>query len=460
MPGTARLRALLCVGVALPAPAASQAPPRPAAPLLDAAARRDVVDTVAAQLVRFYVDADTGRLIARHIRERLVAGAYGRLATPEDFAAGLTADLRVINGDLHLGVRYAPGLPTEHPGAGGLSTPRPRPPGSPAPDEPQPTPAMLADWRSANFGFERADRLDGNVGYLEVRGFFDVPEAFAAAEAALGFLERTDAVIFDLRDMPGGSGDMSNWLISHFTGRDTVPSLAITNRSAGDSVVRWTLAQVPGRKRPDVPLYILTSAGTASAGEDFTFVLHNLGRATLVGERTAGAGHNNAFLDSGHGFVVSLSYTRVMDPRTGREWERVGVHPDVPVAADSALEVAHMLALRAIAARAPGPERKHELELTAEAMEARLHPRRIPRTLLQRYAGTYGERSLTLRGDTLMFRRARYPFRPLVPLNDSTFALASVERVTIERARAGAPRLRLVRENGDTVRAERTGPPR
>ena len=452
---------LLCAPCAAPAVAQHGGPPRPAAapaPALDAALRRDVVDTLAAELERVYVDADTGRLIARRLRERLAAGAYERLTDAEGFADALRQDLQAVNGDLHLGVRYAPGFPAFHPGTGGLPTPRPTPPGTAPPDEPQPTAEMMAEWRERNYGFERAARLEGNVGYLEVRGFYDGPEAFAAAEAALGFLERTDAMIFDLRRMPGGSGDMSNWLLSHFAGPDTVPDLKIVNRSAGDSVVRWTAGRIAGKRRPDVPVFILTSRGTASAGEDFTFVLHNLGRATVVGERTAGAGHNNAFIDIGHGFVASISYTRVMDPQTGREWERVGIQPDVVVAPDSALEVAQVLALRAVTARASDPARKRTLALTAEAMAARARPHRVPPALLARYAGTYGERTLTVRGDTLVFRRVPFPAIPLQALDDSTFALDVVQRVTVERGRTGVPRLVLMRGEGDTVRVDRSGP--
>jgi hypothetical protein len=52
---------------------------------------------------------------------------------------------------------------------------------------------------------------------------------------------------------------------------------------------------------------------------------------------------------------------------------------------------------------------------------------------------TYGERTLTLRGDTLMFRRLQYPQHALIPLNDSTFALETVERITIERGTEERP---------------------
>jgi hypothetical protein len=147
-----------------------------------------------------------------------------------------------------------------------------------------------------------------------------------------------------------------------------------------------------------------------------------------------------------------------MDPRTGREWERVGIQPDVVVAPDSALEVAQVLALRAVTARTSDPARKRTLALTAETMAARARPHRVPPALLARYAGTYGERTLTVRGGTLVFRRVPFPAIPLQALDDSTFALDVVQRVTVERGRAGVPRLVLVRGEGDTVRVDRSGP--
>ena len=70
-----------------------------------------------------------------------------------------------------------------------------------------------------------------------------------------------------------------------------------------------------------MPLWVLTSRGTGSAAEGFSFVLKNLGRATLVGDRTAGAGHMVQFYGLPQDFVVGASITRVSDARTGREWE-------------------------------------------------------------------------------------------------------------------------------------------
>ena len=105
------------------------------------------------------------------------------------------------------------------------------------------------------------------------------------------------------------------------------------------------MAAVPGMRRTSVPVWILTDRGTASAGADFSFVLQQLGRASVVGDRTAGAGHNNTFADLGNGFGASISITRVSDPKSGKEWEGVGVQPDIQTRPRDALSAAHAAAL-------------------------------------------------------------------------------------------------------------------
>jgi hypothetical protein len=206
-------------------------------------------------------------------------------------------------------------------------------------------------------------------------------------------------------------------VISHFTGPDTVRALRITNRSTGEALDRWTLATVPGPRRPDVPLYVLTSRGTVSAGEDFAFVLQSLGRATVVGERTAGAGHNNAFIESGHGFVTSISFTRVSDPRTGKEWERVGVRPDVATPPAEALAAAHAHALGALAGRAEDPVRRRALELTRELVEAQRRPPAVAAAALARHVGEYegGARHLARRHAPALPPGPRLPARRAGP---------------------------------------------
>ena len=58
---------------------------------------------------------------------------------------------------------------------------------------------MRAAERRGNYGFQRVERLDGNVGYIELRGFSGSPDAGPTAVAAMNFVAGTDALMFDLR---------------------------------------------------------------------------------------------------------------------------------------------------------------------------------------------------------------------------------------------------------------------
>jgi retinol-binding protein 3 len=285
----------------------------------------------------------------------------------------VVADLRVVNGDKHLnlipqsaqvGPMGGPGSPAQPGPMGGPGvTPQPGPipqpgavpqmvqmgPGSPGANE-------MAERmsRRANFGLRKVEVLDGNIGYLEVAGFDDAPGAYAAIGDALRFLERTDAIIIDLRRNGGGSGEMSHMLFSHFLSETPVPTIRIRDRRDGTDTTLTSVARVTGPRRTTVPLYVLTSNRSASAAEEFAFVLRNKERATIVGERTAGAGHMNDILPIGNGFLLSVSTTRVSDAVSGAEWEKVGVAPNVETPASGALETALQLARQAIPA---GPVR-------------------------------------------------------------------------------------------------------
>ena len=435
-------------------PADGPTPSNAMAPLT-AAERRAVIDTVAAQLTRFYALADTGRLIAERLRQRLAAGAYDTIGSRRQFADVVTADMKSINGDRHLSLGLASNAPTVPTGLPALPPLGLRPRGDDAP-----VPAeILAASRRNNFGIGRVEVLPGNVGYLEFRNFDPLPQARTAVASALALVQHADALIIDVREHMGGSGVLSNFVISHFVGPDTVPVLTVAVRAAQQHETRYTLREVPGPRRPEVPLYVLTSRGTVSAGEDFAFVLKNLGRATLVGETTAGAGRNNVQVDAGHGFTASISVSTVTDPRSGREWEGVGVVPDLAVPPRTALTIAHAHAARALARTAAGTRRR-DLELTAEFVEARARSRQVPASTLQRYVGTYGgERSISLEHGALVFRR--YPERlgqPLVPLSDSVFALGPLVRLAFERDGATL-HLRATANVGESMRWSRTGPP-
>jgi hypothetical protein len=280
-------------------------------PVLDAESRALAVESVASVVEVNYPWPDTARLIAAHVRERHAASAYDTIPTLRGLANALTRDLRAINGDIHLGV------------SGGSSG----------------GPGMMSSGASNRpTGIDRFERLDGNVGYLKLN-LFAGDWAFDAVAQALASLDGTDAMILDLRAVPGGTAQMGQFLLSHFMPPE-VHYLTALSMATGQATDQRTLSEVPGPRRLAVPLYVLVDRGSASAAEAPAFVLQNVGRAVIVGERTAGAGRNNVWFPAELGLRVSLSTTRVYDPASGREWERTGVLPDIVTTSEDALTAA------------------------------------------------------------------------------------------------------------------------
>ena len=219
---------------------------------LDAGRRRDVVERVLRAIEQRYVDPAAADQIAAAVRDRLAAGAYDGIDTGRALAAQLTADLRDTGGGglLEVSFRAAPDAddaPRRHPGAD-----------------------RAAD---ANFGFERAERLAGNVGRLVVRAFHPAEngEAAAAATAAMTFVAHTRALIFDLRENAGGAPSMVVLPASFLFG-EPVHLNTIAGRPGAPGRENWTFADVPGPRYP-APVYVLTSPRSFGAAEGFAYHL-------------------------------------------------------------------------------------------------------------------------------------------------------------------------------------------
>jgi uncharacterized protein (TIGR02246 family) len=120
----------------------------------------------------------------------------------------------------------------------------------------------------------------------------------------------------------------------------------------------------------ETDLYILVSAGTASAGESFAYTLQQYGRAKIVGEKTAGAGYNNIILPLGKGLAFSISYGRPEHPLSGKGWEAVGVQADIAVPAGEALAAAHKSALRKMIGTTTDERRQKELTAALHELES------------------------------------------------------------------------------------------
>jgi hypothetical protein len=298
---------------------------------IDAATRKRVIAAVTDKLNENYVFPDTAKKMEDALRKADRRGDFKNISNGDDLARLLTSQLQDVSRDKHLRVNFNPFA-------------MPPPSGSP------PRPPMSRD----GCGFEKAERLPGNVGYVKLNQFGDPNACKDIAAAAMAFIANADAVIFDLRDNGGGHPDMVAFLSSYLFAQRTHLNDFWTRRN-NETRESWTSEEVPGTKFTTQPVYVLTARRTFSGAEEFSYNLKHLKRATIVGEVTGGGAHPVRFQPIDDRFSIGVPDARPINAVTKTNWEGTGVEPDVQVAAAEALTTAQRLAAEKISASRAKP---------------------------------------------------------------------------------------------------------
>jgi hypothetical protein len=312
--------------------------------VVDRAMRTKAVDTLVARLNQHYVFPDKAKQIEAVLRQRQQEGKYDGMTDGEQLAKQLTDDLHSVARDLHMEVGFSA---------------RPVPP-----DRVGPPPETKEEWerqapfavrmmaRFSNLGVEKVDHLGGGIGYLQLSGF---PPAFLTRgkyAAAMDELADTDGLIVDLRVNRGGDPKAVALLVSYFVdGRTRLND--IWDRETGNTIQFWTEEKLDGKRYGGKkPVLILAGPETASAGEDFTYTMQALKRATVIGERTWGGAHPTSPHRLGDHFYALIPSRRTISPITHSNWEGTGVIPDIAATPDKALDAAKDLMQRRLQAGA------------------------------------------------------------------------------------------------------------
>lgn len=303
--------AFLTASLALPGAAHGQA-------TFDDASRGAAVAKAADLLRTHYIFPETGEQAARKIEGALAAGAYRELDA-RGFAERLTNDLYGVTKDKHMRVS-------------GAGAPPPGPPGS-RPAQPP-----------VEAGFARADRLPGDIGYIELTGFPPAGAFRPVADRIMQLVGDTKGLIVDVRRNSGGSPAAVAYFVSFFLD-GTKPKIVINDffsRAPGkmDVTSRPSYSEKTPTTYHAKPVYVLTSAFTFSGGEEFAYDMQAFKLATLVGETTGGGANPGGVLSIGSGLGLFVPDGRPINPVTKTNWEGVGVVPDIAAPADDALKIA------------------------------------------------------------------------------------------------------------------------
>lgn len=286
--------------------------------------RAGVLELVAGHLETDYVDAEQGGAeAASQLRADVEAGLFAQLASGDNFAEGVGNRLRELTGDGHLNLEYS----NTEIGEGDDA--------QEAFDQEQ-----MERWYGAhiNYGVERIERLEGNIGYLDLRVFPPIDMGGETITAAMTVLADTDALIIDLRRNGGGIGDTADLVASYLFASERRPLTGVYDRPSDTLTQRFTQPFVPGKRfGPDKPVYVLISPQTFSAAEALAYNLQALGRAKVIGEPSGGGAHPFEYVRIHPNYVLWSVTAKSVNPITGSNWQSVGVQPDIQVGSEDAL---------------------------------------------------------------------------------------------------------------------------
>lgn len=131
-------------------------------------------------------------------------------------------------------------------------------------------------------GIERVARLDGNVGYIDIRAFQHPSRFVAVMEAVMEGLADADALILDFRHHCGGSPAAAALLASYLF--DTEPAHVDAAYWGPESRSR-PLRIVPratGARFAHRPVTVLIGPGTSPIAVELARTLERLARARVV----------------------------------------------------------------------------------------------------------------------------------------------------------------------------------
>jgi len=292
--------------------------------------RDELLTEISKKITDNYIFPDVANAINSTILSEIKSGHFNNLSN-KDFASALTTSLRTAGKDKHFYVKY---LDDYHPETNKVN------------DRKQQELDNVSN-SLENFGFESVERLEGNIGYINFRGFAEPKSSETALASAMNFVSNTNSLIIDLRENRGGDNGMLLLFCSYFLKNKT--NIYETHfRNNGKTVENWTINKVSGKKYLNKNIYFLTSKNTFSAAEGLAYTLQSYKLAKVIGEQTGGAANPIAPFFIDNKYLLLIPVGKVKLTVTNTNWEQIGVTPDEKTKSEDALKKAQIMALNAI----------------------------------------------------------------------------------------------------------------
>jgi retinol-binding protein 3 len=377
---------------------------------------KEFIDTLTFKINYKYVLPEKATKMNKQIRDNYKNGNYDKITDPVLLADILTKDILSVHNDEHFFIEYNPKLARQ------LSLPR---------DSVYWAEQLKID-RAKNHGFKKVEILNGNIGYLELSSFaFLNKESERIANSTFQLLSNCKAIIIDLQYGMGGQPEMVCCIAKHFL-KDTTHILQSTFRNQEYIYNYYSFPDTNYEKLYNVPLYILTSYKTFSAGELFPYVMKNLNRAIIVGEQTRGGAHSGAKSNLFGDFIIALPHGKAYSEVTKSNWEGKGVIPDIKCKADLAIETAEKEIFKGFIKETQDSIELNTIKWQYDLLISKNHEPFIDSTLLKKRCGTFNYIDITFVEGQLYYEKVGKTKFPLIPMTQTKMRLRGNDSFIVE----------------------------
>lgn len=282
----------------------------------------ELISSLSKTLTERYLFPDIAKKYASMLKKNQKSGKYYKETSRIDLATALTTDLNSLHTDGHLRIVTKKSFESMN----------------------QRMKARRKKVGKAKRSNEEGDFmfgkiLEGNIGYIKIRSFPASKNSQKHAQKVMEYVKDCKAIVFDLNENRGGSVPVIDVITSYLYRK---PTHTVSSKSSfennGKEKKHITKPNKLSKKMSRIPVYVLTSRRTGSAGEHFALVFKTTKRGQVIGKPTFGIAHFATWEHLTKNFRGMIPIGRTYDPKTGKDWEGVGVLPDIDMNPSKSLD--------------------------------------------------------------------------------------------------------------------------
>lgn len=170
-------------------------------------------------------------------------------------------------------------------------------------------------------------QADNQIGYIKISDFYSTTASQVQSAVDKFVSQNATGLILDLRDNSSTNFEAAIKVIDIFTpSLEGTDALATVVDAKGNTISTYA----SDAASVNLPIVIITNSGTLGGAELLACDLHNMGKATIVGETTAGVGVMQKIFKLTDGGALLLSVGEIL-PYKGESYNGIGVVPDYKV---------------------------------------------------------------------------------------------------------------------------------